>query len=145
METSNEIILNKLFLLIHKFFIKMGRPITVLIKMQIVPSHFWLMTHLLSDGEMTMGEISKNMIISKQQATQIVDKMISLGYVRRESDDSDRRIVKIVATEEGKAMTHMCNKRLINEFLENLNNSTEENMAILLESISNIEKVLNTL
>ncbi len=44
----------------------------------------------------TMTELSNQMDISKQQATPIIDKLAKMGYVIREHDDNDRRIVNIM-------------------------------------------------
>ena len=50
---------------------------------------------------MRMTDVSRKMDISKPAATQMVNRLVERGMVERVSDESDRRVVCIRATEEG--------------------------------------------
>ena len=50
-----------------------------------------------------MTDISRRMLISKPAATQIVNRLVEHSLVERLSDESDRRVVYIRATEAGRA------------------------------------------
>ena len=50
-----------------------------------------------------MTDVSRHMLISKPAATQVVNRMVDRGFVERLSDESDRRVVYIRATEAGRA------------------------------------------
>lgn len=50
-----------------------------------------------------MTDISQRMMISKPAATQVVNRLVERGLVERASDENDRRIVYIRATEAGRA------------------------------------------
>ena len=58
-----------------------------------------------SSGEtlVRMTDISQRMMISKPAATQVVNRLVERGLVERASDENDRRIVYIRATEAGRA------------------------------------------
>ena len=43
--------------------------------------------------------------ISKPNVTPLIDKLIVLGFVQREPDQSDRRVIKISITEAGRRYT----------------------------------------
>ena len=55
------------------------------------------------DVPVRMTDVSKRMMISKPAATQIVNRMVDRGLMERLSDESDRRVVYIQATETGRA------------------------------------------
>jgi DNA-binding MarR family transcriptional regulator len=64
----------------------------------------------------------------KPHVTVIVDKLIEEGYVERQSDPNDRRVVNILLTEKGLA-----------DF-ENIKQEISENLKIKLSKLSNEEQ-----
>jgi DNA-binding MarR family transcriptional regulator len=52
-------------------------------------------------GILSMSDIGKCLSMPKPHITVIVDKLIEEGYVERQSDPKDRRIVNILLTEKG--------------------------------------------
>jgi DNA-binding MarR family transcriptional regulator len=53
------------------------------------------------DAGRTCGEISERLVTRDPDVTRIVDRLENRGLVRRERDDSDRRVVKVFITKEG--------------------------------------------
>jgi MarR family transcriptional regulator, organic hydroperoxide resistance regulator len=51
----------------------------------------------------TMSMVSKAMNISKPYMTSLVDRLINKGFVERELDPSDRRLIRIILTKAGRA------------------------------------------
>ena len=49
-----------------------------------------------------MTDVSRRMMISKPAATQVVNRMVDRGLMERLSDENDRRVVYIRATEAGR-------------------------------------------
>jgi DNA-binding MarR family transcriptional regulator len=49
--------------------------------------------HLAHHGRMTMGEFAGGLSISRAAATEVIARLAEKGFVRREHDDADRRIV----------------------------------------------------
>ena len=58
---------------------------------------------LEGDTPVRMTDVSRRLMISKPAATQVVNRLVENGLVERLSDDSDRRVVYIKATEAGRA------------------------------------------
>ena len=59
--------------------------------------------HMAGDTPVRMTDVSRRLMISKPAATQVVNRLVENGLVERLSDDSDRRVVYIKATEAGRA------------------------------------------
>ena len=57
---------------------------------------------LEADATVRMTDVSRRMTISKPAATQMVNRLVENGLVERLSDESDRRVVCIRATEAGR-------------------------------------------
>lgn len=53
------------------------------------------------DKPVRMTDVSRRLMISKPAATQVVNRLVENGLVERLSDENDRRVVYIRATEAG--------------------------------------------
>ena len=68
----------------------------------ITPSHFAVLEALFHLGSMTQGEISTKVLKSGSNMTTVIDNLERDGYVRRERDAEDRRVINVHLTEAGK-------------------------------------------
>lgn len=59
-------------------------------------------------GEMTMSQIAEDIHVSMSTATGIIDRLVKKKYLKRERSESDRRVIVLQFTEQGK------------DFIENL-------------------------
>ncbi|MFR9070036.1 Regulator of autolytic activity [uncultured Clostridium sp.] len=65
----------------------------------LIPTHGNILTALYeSDGRLTMKEIAKKIGKDKSTVTALVNKLISLGYIKKEKCDIDRRVTYISLT-----------------------------------------------
>ncbi|MCI1858934.1 MAG: MarR family transcriptional regulator [Sporolactobacillus sp.] len=62
------------------------------------------MFYLCKHRQETASNIAKKMEISPSYATTVIDKLIRRGYVRRQRSETDRRIVRLTPTDEGRAL-----------------------------------------
>jgi DNA-binding MarR family transcriptional regulator len=56
----------------------------------------------LETGPLPLGQLIEELGISKQSASQLVDTLVTRGYLQRSEDPSDRRKLTIMLTERGK-------------------------------------------
>lgn len=73
------------------------------VKQKISPMQLHVMFSMQEKDHFTMSELASVVLISKQQLTPIIDKLVGAGLVLRETDEADRRVVKIRLSPEGKA------------------------------------------
>ncbi len=57
---------------------------------------------LAKTGPLKISEISEKMSLSNSTVSGIVDRLEKTGYVRRERSEKDRRVVRVVLTDEVK-------------------------------------------
>jgi DNA-binding MarR family transcriptional regulator len=57
----------------------------------------------LANGEFALGRLIRDLSLSKQAAGQLVETLVTRGYLRRRVDDQDRRRVLVTLTERGSA------------------------------------------
>lgn len=64
-------------------------------------SQFAVLEALYHLGHMTQGEISAKVLKSGSNITTVIDNLERDGYVRRERDEKDRRVIHVHLTEAG--------------------------------------------
>lgn len=60
---------------------------------------YYCLQMLRWDGAMTMSELAERLRITKQQATQMIDRLYKHDFVRRLYDQEDRRVIRIEITQ----------------------------------------------
>lgn len=93
---------------------------------------------LLHRGPMTIGELSRKMLVSGGNMTCVVDNLEKEGLVHRRHSDEDRRAVIVELTEKGKTMigkifpTHA---KRIAEIADVLDSEEQATLAALLKKL----------
>lgn len=64
-------------------------------------SQFGVLESLYHLGSMTQGEVSSKVLKSTSNLTTVIDNLERDGYVRRERDVEDRRVIHVHLTEAG--------------------------------------------
>lgn len=64
-------------------------------------SHVQVLALLNDNGSLSVSEISRRLGIAKPNITPLVDRLFEAGYVDRQHDENDRRVVNIVLLPAG--------------------------------------------
>ena len=59
---------------------------------------------LLEDKKLNMNDISEKLDLNRSTATKIMDTLLKEGYIIREKDKNDGRILNVSLTERGKEL-----------------------------------------
>lgn len=106
-------------------------------------AQFRLLTCLNEIPMEKMTTLGKELYISKQSMTNLVDSLIREGYVERQFNPDDRRIIYVKITEDGRKHLLELREQLnecFEEKLEELEPSDLELMAISIQNLVNIGK-----
>jgi MarR family transcriptional regulator, organic hydroperoxide resistance regulator len=97
-----------------------------------------IFVNLFRSGELTMGEIARNIRRDKSTVTVLIRKLVDLGYVETSSSPQDARATVVRLTEKGKSLepvfieiTKGIQKRVYKGFTE----TEKEVLASLLERV----------
>lgn len=95
-------------------------------------------------GEIIMSQVADFINVPMSTATGIAERLVKKGYLKRERSESDRRIVVVKLTEEGKELISDL-KNTVSEYIRLINESlTDEErqvlMKIVLRAMQIIEK-----
>ena len=108
-------------------------------------SHVQVLAMLQDVGTMSVSEISRRLGIAKPNITPLVDRLFDAGYVDRQHDENDRRVVNIVllpAGEEKLAAIRATIARQIQAQSENLSISEFRELN---DALSSVVRVLSSL
>jgi DNA-binding MarR family transcriptional regulator len=68
---------------------------------KIATSHGDIIYSLLNNPKLTMADIAKKIGRDKSTVTALIDKLVKLGYVKKERDSEDTRVVYVMLTNKG--------------------------------------------
>ncbi len=103
------------------------------------PSHGAILVALIKYKTLSLTELSKIIDKKKSSTTELVDKLIRLGYVEKTLDPNDSRIKQVRLTKKSMAL-----KGKFAKFSENLTKKTFNGISEKerLASIATLEKIL---
>src|SRR5437764_670613 len=81
-------------------------------------AQYCLLGFLSQDGVLSMSEIAKKMGHTTAAATGLIDRLESLGYVKRAHSTSDRRKIMVQITKEGASLVARIRQDVTNNILK---------------------------
>jgi len=91
------------------------------------------------DENLSNKEIAKRMNLSESRLTRIMDGLVQKGYMKREIDKSDRRLMKLSLFRRGKMLSNKLNNGFIEihtEILQDIDVSQHESLIIAMENLN---------
>jgi DNA-binding MarR family transcriptional regulator len=96
----------------------------------LTPMQCLILESLLEEEGLPVGDIGRRLTLDTATLAGVLDRMVTAGWVRRESDPTDGRIARIYLTDRA------------NEVTADLIRSIEQANNELLENFSPVERVL---
>ncbi len=111
-------------------------------KSSVTPGGMFVLGSLKRYGILSMSDIGKCLSMPKPHITVIIDRLIEEGYVERQSDAHDRRIVNILITKKGLTDFEEI-KGVVSETLKSkLSLLSEDELEILVTSSQHVKDIL---
>lgn len=108
-------------------------------------SHVQVLAMLYDAGTMSVSEISRRLGIAKPNITPLVDRLYACGYVDRQHDENDRRVVNIVLLPAGEEKLNAIRETISNQIQLQTEHLTLSEFRELNESLSNVVRILSSL
>ncbi len=113
-----------------------------LYKGKITMQQFLILSYLYRKDEATMGSLAAFMDVSTAAMTQIIDRLVKVGYVLRVNDPADRRIVKASLTTKGLELVKRMNEQRRRKMIEIFGEVSEMDRSNYLRILSRIKEIL---
>jgi DNA-binding MarR family transcriptional regulator len=104
--------------------------------------HFEIMRVLKEEGTMHVAEIGEKLLIAKAQMTHLIDKLVELGFVERETGAPDRRTMNISLTPKGLKFTEEQDSLILNAVRDNMSELSDKELEALSGSLRNLRDML---
>ncbi|WP_026342251.1 MarR family winged helix-turn-helix transcriptional regulator [Paenibacillus fonticola] len=104
----------------------------------IATSHGDIIYALFKTPRLTMADISKKINKDKSTVTALVDKLVRLGYVTKERNMEDTRVVYVALTEKGKELEPIfesISQQLLDVFYLDISDKEKEDLLHVLKRI----------
>ncbi|HSN66666.1 MAG TPA: MarR family transcriptional regulator [Fusibacter sp.] len=109
----------------------------------LYPSHVQILLLLAKNKQLTMSEISKEIHVINSNLTPLVDKLIKLGYLKRQPSKKDRRVVHISLTAGGKKQVEKHKQYAVGYLTEQFEKLDDEKLKALEEHLNGINEILS--
>ncbi|PRZ12505.1 DNA-binding MarR family transcriptional regulator [Laceyella sediminis] len=97
----------------------------------VTSTQFYILLYLLKNGGSKVSDLAKWMEVKPSAVTTIIDRLVHHGFVSREHDEADRRIVRIRLTEGGKERLEGIKSKRLNILKEQLTHLSEAEIRML--------------
>ena len=104
--------------------------------------HIEIMRVLKEEGTLHPARIGERLLVAKAQMTHLIDKLVELGFVKREMDASDRRTLNITLTEKGSKMLEEQETLVTSAVSDNVADLTDAELEALSSSLRNLRDIL---
>ena len=108
-------------------------------------SHVQVLAMLQDAGTMSVSEISRRLGIAKPNITPLVDRLFEAGYVDRQHDENDRRVVNIVLMPAGIEKLAAIRATIARQIQAQAESLTVSEFRELNESLQSIVRILSSL
>ncbi|WP_027626436.1 MarR family winged helix-turn-helix transcriptional regulator [Clostridium lundense] len=108
----------------------------------IPPSHVKVILYLKHNGDSSISEIAKNLLISKPNMTPIIDKLVSENMVNRYNDPNDRRILRIELTSKAHEFIKKQEEMIKNTLSEKISVLSSEDLEYLGHHVTGVIDIL---
>ncbi len=108
-------------------------------------SHVQVLAMLQDVGTMSVSEISRRLGIAKPNITPLVDRLFECGYVDRQHDENDRRVVNIVLLPAGEEKLAAIRSTISSQIVKQADRLSASEMRELNDSLSSVVRILGSL
>ncbi|MUT68588.1 MarR family transcriptional regulator [Paenibacillus sp. NEAU-GSW1] len=103
-------------------------------------SHGDIIYSLFKSSRLTMADISKKIGKDKSTVTALVDKLVRLGFVTKERDTADTRVVYVALTPKGSELETVfetISQEMLDVFYSNITDKEKADLLAILKKIYN--------
>lgn len=114
----------------------------VLKEFGVTGPQLWALRTIYDEGQISMGALSQRMYLHMSTVSGVVDRLEKKGYVERTRGPSDRRVVKISLTKEGKTLVQRGPEAAQGKLLHGLESLSQQEVKIIRSSLDKVVRLM---
>lgn len=111
-------------------------------KTGLVRTHFSILHELAEGKVLSMSDLSEILHVTKPNVTVLIDKLVTLNYVERISNNNDRRVISIRLTDKGEIYSHQLSEELKKSSAQLLDNFDEQDLELVKDATHAMKMLL---
>ena len=111
-------------------------------KFGVTGPQLWALKTIAQDGSMPLGELSKKMCVHPSTISGVIDRLEDKGYVVRDRDTGDRRVIYVQLTLKGKKLVRKAPNPIQGRMLYGLRKLKKEELNHIYESAQKLVKIM---
>jgi DNA-binding MarR family transcriptional regulator len=111
-------------------------------KFGITGPQLWVLKTIFQNGSLPLGELSKKMYMHPSTITGVIDRLEKKGYVSRDRDRKDRRVIKVQLTPKGKRLVKRAPNPVQGKMLHGLRGLKKEKLDLIHESVQTLVEIM---
>jgi MarR family transcriptional regulator, organic hydroperoxide resistance regulator len=108
----------------------------------ITGPQLWVLKTVFKDGELPLGELSQKMYLHPSTITGVVNRLEKKGYVSRDRDQEDRRVVMVQLTPKGKRLVKRAPNPVQGKMIHGLRQLRKEKLEFIHESVQTLVEIM---
>jgi DNA-binding MarR family transcriptional regulator len=107
----------------------------------ITGPQLWALKIVSLHAGLALGDLSRKMYLHPSTVTGVIDRLESKGYVVRDRDSADRRVVKVSLTRKGQALVAKAPNPIQGKMIYGLMKLSEDELSIIYESVKRLAEI----
>jgi DNA-binding MarR family transcriptional regulator len=108
----------------------------------ITGPQLWVLKTVLRNGSLPLGELSQKMYLHPSTISGVVDRLEKKGYVSRDRDQEDRRVVMVQLTPKGKRLVKRAPNPVQGKMIYGLRQMRKEKLDFIHESVQTLVEIM---
>jgi len=108
----------------------------------ITGPQLWVLKTIFKSGGLSLGELSQKMYLHPSTITGVVDRLEKKGYVSRDRNQDDRRVVIVQLTTRGKRLVRRAPNPVQGKMIHGLSQMTKERIESIHESVQTLVEIM---
>ena len=114
----------------------------VLKEFGVTGPQLWVLRVIYREGRLSMGDLSERMYLHISTVSGVVDRLAHKGYVERNREKPDRRVVKISLTKEGKRVVQRAPEAAQGKLLHGLESLSRKEVKGIHASLEKVVRLM---
>lgn len=119
------------------------RPVEMCASKMLPANQMAVMNSLMENGSQTMAQLARQIVVCRQQMSQLIDELEKKSLVRRRASETDRRAVRVTLTEAGMAVVGEMETELIAKLYPMFDGYTDEQKVLLLSAAQAMRQIMH--
>lgn len=111
-------------------------------KFGVTGPQLWALKTIAQDGSIPLGELSKKMYLHPSTISGVIDRLEDKGYVVRDRDTGDRRVINVKLTLKGKRLVQKAPNPIQGKMLYGLRKLKKEELNLIYESAQKLVEIM---